>query len=274
MARAATPLIIAYVVSAWVVASLRLILGYPGGFLLLAAPIIVFVVAIFVYGVATLVLEIIYQNRELAFYKARRDKSIREMREWSSHKYSNDIASRLEDDRDDTLRDGEEMTVYVDDRPKNTHRKYLPVFKPFFAGFIQATVITVSLGELARLWGVDIGREGGHPLASFLDTILVLVIAYGAYRAFNQYIDFKIVEEGGTLDSEVGKPGEGEGEGGKGQSRLATLLPIFRNVLVSLIVAISLVVVLSNLGCGCRTAVRWCRCRRYCHRFWSSDPDP
>ena len=248
IASIATPVMLIYIIAAWVASSLRLVLGSPGGFLLLAAPIIVFVVAIFIYGLAIFILETIYQHRELKFYKTRRDRSLREMREWQSNRSTQSLASRLDDDRDDDLRDGEEMTIYEDDRPKNPHRKYLPVFKPFFAGFIQATVITVSLGELSRLWGVDIGRDGGHPLAAFLDTILVLVIALGAYRAFNQYIDYKIVEEGGTLDKDAGKPGEGDGEGGKGQSRLATLLPIFRNILVSIIVAICIVVVLSNLG--------------------------
>lgn len=248
VARIATPIMLLYIVSAWVASSLRLVLGSPGGFLLLAAPIIVFVVAIFVYGLAIFILELFYQNRELKFYRSRRDRSLREMREWKNNQSTLALASRLEDDRDDDLRDGEVMKVHEDDRPNNPHRKYLPVFKPFFAGFIQATVITVSIGELSRLWGVDIGREGGHPLAAFLDTVLVLVVALGAYKAFNQYIDFKIVEEGGTLESDTGKPGETDGEGGKGESRLATLLPIFRNVLVSLIVAISFVVVLSNLG--------------------------
>jgi small-conductance mechanosensitive channel len=248
VARIATPIMLIYIVSAWVASSLRLVLGSPGGFLLLAAPIIVFVVAIFVYGLAIFFLETFYQNRELKFYKSRRDRALREMREWQNNSSASTMALRLEDDRDDDLRDGEEMTIHADDRPKNVHRKYLPVFKPFFAGFIQATVITVSLGELSRLWGVDIGRDGGHPFAAFLDTVLVLVIAMGAYRAFNQYIDYKIIEEGGTLDKDAGKPGESDGEGGAGQSRLATLLPIFRNVLVSVIVIICLVVVLSNLG--------------------------
>lgn len=244
----ATPLIIAYAVIAWLTLSLKLVLGAPGGFLLLAAPIIVFVVAIFVYVLAVFLLEIFYQNRELRFYKSRRDSALKEIRIWQNSKPTPSMAEIFDDDRDDDLRDGEEMTVHEDERPVRKHQKYLPVFKPFFTGFIQATVLTVSIGELARLWGVDIGRDGGHPLAAFLDTVLVLVIAWGAYRAFNQYIDFKIIEEGGTLDQDAGNPGEGEGEGGKGQSRLATLLPIFRNVLVAIILSISFVVVLSNLG--------------------------
>ncbi|MGB7285755.1 MAG: hypothetical protein WBC71_02385, partial [Salaquimonas sp.] len=248
ISKAATPIMLSYIAVSWLTSSLRLVLGAPGGFLLLAAPIIVFVVAIFVYALAIFLLELFYQKRQLNFYKARREMSLKDIKAWRNNKSVQALATRLDDDRDDDLRDGEEMTVHEDERPVQHHRKFLPVFKPFFTGFIQATVITVSIGELSRLWGVDIGREGGHPLASFLDTILVLVIARGAYRAFNDYIDFKIIEEGGTLDKDAGKPGEGDGEGGKGQSRLATLLPIFRNVLVSIIVAIVLVVVLSSLG--------------------------
>lgn len=252
ISKAITPTILGYIILAWLTLSLRLVLGHPGGFLLLAAPLIVFVVAIFAYCLAMFLLELFYIRRELAFYKARRDKALAEARQWNASASAQAMDARLDDRDDDAksgeLREGEEMTIHQDERPTTTHRKYQPVFKPFFTGVIQATVLTVSLGELARLWGVDVGREGGHPFAAFLDTILVLVIAYGAYRAFNQFIDYKIIEEGGTLDEDAGKPGEGDGEGGKGQSRLATLLPIFRNVLVSIIIAISIIVVLSNLG--------------------------
>ncbi len=248
VSRIATSLMLTYIVMAWVATSLRLVLGAPGGFLLMAAPIIVFIVAIFVYGIAVFLLEYIYQNRELKFYKMRREKALQEVRQWNASQAAQSMASRLEDDRDDDIRDGEEMTLHLQHRPDTTHRKYFPAFKPFFNSVIQAGVLTVSVGELARLWGVDIGRDGGHPLASFLDTVLVLVIAYGAYKAFNQYIDFKIIEEGGTLDREPGQALLEDIEGGKGQSRLATLLPIFRNVLVSIIVAISIVVVLAGIG--------------------------
>ncbi|MGO4842071.1 mechanosensitive ion channel family protein, partial [Rhizobiaceae sp. 2RAB30] len=43
-------------------------------------------------------------------------------------------------------------------------------------------------------------------------------------------------------------PGESEGESGKGQTRLATVLPIFRYAILAIIVAVAGMIILANLG--------------------------
>ena len=52
------------------------------------------------------------------------------------------------------------------------------------------------------------------------------------------FIDKKIIEEGGTLETAPVNPGEGDSEGGVGESRMATLLPIFCNVFTSMLVIV------------------------------------
>ncbi|MEP3302004.1 MAG: mechanosensitive ion channel family protein, partial [Roseibium sp.] len=71
----------------------------------------------------------------------------------------------------------------------------------------------------------------------------IIFLGYMAYKAVEVAIDLRIAKEG---------PGEEKDEeaevGGAGESRIATLLPIFRNFLLITIVAIAAMVVLSEMG--------------------------
>jgi small-conductance mechanosensitive channel len=246
---AALPLAIVYLIVAWLVSSVRLTLGLPGGYVPVLAPIIVFVAGIFAYAIAAYLLEIVYERRAASHRRRQILKQQAERRAWRRAQASKELMSAMNEDMRDMLEDGDEMTVMAPVQPPKTQvRPYFPAFKVFFQNTIQATILVVCAGELARLWGLDLGRDGGHPVAAALDILLVVIVALSFYRAVNGFIDHKIVEEGGTLDGQAGNPGEGEGEGGKSQSRLATLLPIFRNVIVSLLAVFGTMVVLANLG--------------------------
>lgn len=249
LAVATLPLTIVYLILAWLVSSVRLTLGLPGGYVPVLAPIIVFVAGIFAYAIAAYLLEIVYERRAASHRRRQLLKQQAERRAWRRAQASKELMSEMNEDVRDMLEDGDEMTVMAPvQAPSTQTRPYFPAFKVFFQNTIQATILVVCAGELARLWGLDLGREGGHPVAAALDILLVIIVAASFYRAVNGFIDFKILEEGGTLDGQVSSPGEGEGEGGKSQSRLATLLPIFRNVIVSLLAVFGTMVVLANLG--------------------------
>lgn len=250
IARAALPLILAYLGIAWFVSSLRLILGLPGGYLLVGAPLLVFVVAIFTYGVAILVLERIYERLELSFYRRQSRELAAERRARRREEEAKERLAALSEHERDILEEGEEITVFkpelLVERPQA--RKFVPVFKHFFENAIFAVVLILSLGMLARLWGIDLAREEGHPISATLDILLVIFVAASAYSAVNHYIDLKIIEEGGSLEDRPFNPGDSDGETGKGQTRLATLLPIFRYAIVTLIVVVAAMIVLANLG--------------------------
>ncbi len=245
----ALPLAIVYLILAWLVSSVRLTLGLPGGYVPVLAPVAVFVAGIFAYAIAAYLLEIVYERRAASHRRRQLLKLQAERRAWRRAQASKELMSEMNEEVRDILEDGDEMTVMAPvQAPSTQSRPYFPAFKAFFQSTIQATILVVCAGELARLWGADLGREGGHPIAAALDILLVVIVAVSLYRAVNGFIDYKIVEEGGTLDGQAGNPGEGEGEGGKSQSRLATLLPIFRNVIVSLLAVFGTMIVLANLG--------------------------
>lgn len=249
IALSALPLTLIYLAAAWFVSSVRLSLGFPGGYLLVGAPIIVFVVAILAYGVAIYVLELIYEARATAFRREQILKSLAEHRAWRRAQAAQEIAASRSEDERDLLEDGEEMNVHAPlERPKDRPREFQPAFKDFFENTILAIILIVSVGGLARLWGLDMDSAWGQALTSTLDIALILFLAGSSYRAINNFIDTKIIEEGGSLDDHPINPADGDAEIGRGQSRLATLLPVFRNVIICAIVAFAFIFVLSYLG--------------------------
>ena len=91
-------------------------------------------------------------------------------------------------------------------------------------------------------WEMGGPESGGYGGAS--EIVLVGFIAYIAYQAVRIAIDTTIAEELGDIPE--AEPGD---EGGAvGASRLATLLPIFRNFLLGVIVVIAGMVILSEIG--------------------------
>lgn len=250
--RLALPVIIVYLAFAWAVTMLRLALELPGASIPIAAPIIVFVTAVFVYGVAMLLLEWFYQYRAAAFRRERILRNLRESRAARRRAALSDLPAEAmageEDEDGDGLPSREDMLVYQRPRETEPEREYRPFFKTFFERAILSTILVVSIGETARLWGVEVGREGGHPLARVLDVVLVVLITYFLIRAINDYIDAKIIQEGGSLVDGPAAPGDGDSEGGTGESRLATLLPIARRAIVFTLTVIMATAALSAVG--------------------------
>ena len=73
----------------------------------------------------------------------------------------------------------------------------------------------------------------------------ILLVGYIAFHAVRIWMDQKIAEEVG--DETPMEPGEGEG-GGAGASRLATLLPLVRNFILTIIAIAIALVMASELG--------------------------
>jgi moderate conductance mechanosensitive channel len=99
------------------------------------------------------------------------------------------------------------------------------------------------------LWGIDLfdmaaGGLGERVLSTLVDVGLTLLVAYVGWELAKTAIDRRLaVEEDAAGPSELG----GEG-GGKGASRLKTLLPLFRKFLTVTLAAMVVMLVLSSLG--------------------------
>ena len=206
----------------------RLGLDQPAPAAAIAAPFAIGYVALVVYGLVLVAIQLFYGAREARF-NARAEAERRQR-----------LADRAADRA--RLADGEEMTLPEPDEPDVP-----PVYEPLLRRFLErgalAIVVTVALGEIGRWWGVPVG-EDGNVWAAFLDIVLAVALAWIAYRAITVAIDRRIAEEAGPEPDEdtLGN------EGGAGASRLATLLPILRWVLLAVVLVAAVIAVLSRFG--------------------------
>ena len=128
--------------------------------------------------------------------------------------------------------------------PESAGHAYLPIL------FRAIRLLLVILGVLifARLWGIDVfaistGGLGAAAIRAIVEIGFTILLAYVLWQIAQHAIDRRIKADGGgeTVES------EGEG-GGKGASRLATLLPLLRKFLFITILVMAVMVMLSALG--------------------------
>lgn len=121
---------------------------------------------------------------------------------------------------------------------------YLPIL------FRAIRLLLVILGVLtfAHLWGIDVfaisaGGFGAATIRAVVEIGFTILLAYVIWQVAQHAIDRRIAADGG------GEMVESEGEGGgKGATRLATLLPLLRKFLFITILVMAVMVVLSALG--------------------------
>ncbi|MEL6503629.1 MAG: mechanosensitive ion channel family protein [Pseudomonadota bacterium] len=204
---------------------LRVEVMVPPPGLMLFAPAVIGYLAILIYGVVLIVIQTYYNRREWKF---------KERYEAEKARHAQDVTVKDEET-------GEEMVV---NRVAMPEFEYQPVFRSFFENGALAIIAVFALGELARFWGFEVGRDG-HPWTAFLDIFLAATLCWLAYRAVSIFIDRRLLEEGGAPVEEEEIGGEG---GGAGATRMATLLPIMRYVMTITIFSVAGMVILSRMG--------------------------
>ncbi|MEO1329827.1 MAG: mechanosensitive ion channel family protein [Pseudomonadota bacterium] len=110
-----------------------------------------------------------------------------------------------------------------------------------------ASIFAILAGVVATLWiwESNLFAEENTTLRWTIDIATILFIGYIVYHSVRIGIDQRIEEEGGA--DFVVEPG-GEGGEGAAASRLATLLPLFRNFLLVTIAVITLMMLMLELG--------------------------
>lgn len=113
---------------------------------------------------------------------------------------------------------------------------------------IRLLLVILAVLVFAKLWGIDIfaistGGLGVSAIRAIVEIGFTLLIAYVIWEVSQHAIDRRIKADGG------GEVVESEGEGGgKGATRLATLLPLLRKFLFITILVMAIMVILSALG--------------------------
>ena len=218
LARSWHVVIIIYVLGAWVVSAVRLLLDQPASSGLVGAPLGILIAALVVYGVMLVLIDKLFAGHEQ-----------RQLQAAATADAEQDAPVEMSGEQE-VVSDGETGTGSV--------------FKGLLEHAAALGIAFLGLAAIAQVWGINFG-DPSNWVARSLDVIVVLFGAYIAYRAVELWIDSKVAEE----DPHAGAEAEIGGEpGGAGATRLATLLPIFRNFLLITIVTIAGMIALSEMG--------------------------
>ncbi|MCP5082285.1 MAG: mechanosensitive ion channel family protein [Alphaproteobacteria bacterium] len=215
---------IIYLVSAYCVAVIRLLLDLPSANGLVFGPLLVAVVVLALFGVGLIIIDWYFDPRPAQEQK------------------SGEQAAEIE------LVEGEIVAADEEAAEAHLEEDYNLGLRPIFKRLVErgyAILLTFAgIGVIMELWGFDFENQA-NPALNFLDIILVSFAGYMAYQAVKIWTDYQI-----AMEEPVPAHGGdgGEAEMGVGQSRLATLLPIFRNFLLITIVTIAGMIVLAEMG--------------------------
>ncbi|MEA3292691.1 MAG: mechanosensitive ion channel family protein, partial [Pseudomonadota bacterium] len=108
--------------------------------------------------------------------------------------------------------------------------------------FLMLVFLADALG--AGIFGWLGGDHGRMLLQSLFNSLLAIITGVVVWEVFRSFIQRRIPDRKQDLEALM----EGDGGGGEGATRSATLLPLLRNFVLVLIVATVIIIVLSSLG--------------------------
>jgi len=216
LCKAWMPLVIVYVLFAWVELTYDLVLGNPSSIPLIAGAYGILLCIIVVYGVISYLIE-------RSFTRARAK------------------AARLEAALDDMREEVAEEEAHV--QSMAPHRS-LNTFEELARRVAGILAFVAGAYAFFYIWDNDSAQMVESYADRLLDIMVIIFIGYIVYHAFRIWIDTKIAEEtGDEVEVELGDEG-----GGSSASRLATLLPLFRNFILIVVIASMLLIILTEVG--------------------------
>ena len=204
------PLTYVYLVFAWIELTYDLVLGTPSNTPLIAGAYGILTTIIVVYGVINFFIE-----RGFARARAMRDMNV------------------LETDDQSPPPDAVLQT-----------RPQIMTFEDLARRVAGILAFVAGIYAFISIWQPDTGMVDDGVANRVLDVLVICFLGYIVYSAFRIWIDAKIADEIG--EQEEGELGD-EG-GGSSASRLATLLPLFRNFILIVILVTATLIILMELG--------------------------
>lgn len=217
------PFMIVYAIFGWMQMSYQLMLNLPVTIPLIAGAYIIFTSIMVVYATINFAIERYFNRARIIQEK---------------NEAAEEAAQALAAGHEIT---DEEADVLGEVLDENSARR-LNTFEDLARRISGILAMVAGLFACIRIWGGANMLTSDGPIGRAQDVIVIMFIGYIFYNAFRIWIDSKIREEQGDI-SEEGELGD-EG-GANGASRLATLLPLFRNfILIIILVTIALIILL------------------------------
>ncbi|NNE53971.1 MAG: mechanosensitive ion channel family protein [Sulfitobacter sp.] len=235
------PVVILYLIFAWFQLTYDLIVGITDTYPMILGAYAILISIIVVYGVINFLIE-------RSFARAR---AMRRMNELALEEAAQEAAladAKTEEQAEDMAHELEETRAAVAEeeaRAASVPRRHVINSFEALARRIAAILAFVA-GTYAffAIWDNDSTEMVESAADQLLDIMVICFIGYIVYHAFRIWIDDKIEEESGDQEeAELGDEG-----GGSSASRLATLLPLFRNAVLIVVFVSVVLVVLMEVG--------------------------
>lgn len=241
LASQAYAILIGYLAVAWVISAYRILLNLPDSLSIIGSPITALILAITTYAIILIIIDRFYVARQKRFEERVSLAYTKAKQKHEEEQAALEAAMQTETEDDEELIINRVMTA--------NELEKMPVFKPIFKSLFESSagiLITIfAIGFILSNWDVNIG-ETGNPITEFLDTLVILFVAWFLYRSVVIYIDNQLSEQDvGTTPNDSGGDSE---MGGQSTSRIGTLLPLVRNVFVVTIIILAIMIILSNAG--------------------------
>jgi small-conductance mechanosensitive channel len=240
------PVVFIYVIFAWFELTYDLVLGNPSSIPLIAGAYGILITIIVVYG-------LINYTIERSFARARAMRRLNALSAEEAQAAALAEAEALEQTTNDTIVDhlAEELETTREEAAEEEaratalgHRRQLHTFEELARRVAGILAFVAGAYAFFYIWDNDSAQMVESYADRLLDIMVILFIGYVIYHAFRIWIDSKIAEEvGDEEEAELGEEG-----GGSSASRLATLLPLFRNFMLIVVVVTILLIVLMELG--------------------------
>jgi len=220
------PFAILYFLIAWLDLAYDLIKGNETKLPVIASAYIIIISVIVVYAIVNYIIEQFFQRR-------------RRVQQYISKEQNEALMAGAQDD---PMRENEEILSSNEPQAKMA-RASLMTFQDLATRVAAMLAFVAGVYALLKVWNIGGLVEDNALLHSSYDVIFVLFSGYIAYNFIKIWIDNKIADEGGDIELNPGDEG-----GAGGASRLATLLPLFRNFLLVIIFVSVTLIALTEMG--------------------------
>jgi moderate conductance mechanosensitive channel len=225
------PFTVSYFVLAWLVLGYRLVVGLPNNVPLISSAYAVLLVVLVVYALVSYFIETFFDRR-----RRQQQENISVLRAKIEHQSRMDKELHGEQDMEEITTQEIEAEIEA--------QNSLASFEDLAQRVAGIMAFLAGGYALFRIWRLD-GLLAGQTIFGIgYDVIIILLLGYVAYHFVRIWIDSKIRSEVGEQIAPV--PGDEGGAGGA--SRLATLLPLFRNFLLAVISVTTILIALMEMG--------------------------
>jgi small-conductance mechanosensitive channel len=226
------PVMIVYVIFGWFELAFDLVLETPTSIPLIAGAYGVLLTILVVYGVINYVIESYFERaRQIELMNAQAE---------NAHEDAQG-AGATEGGETEGGDAGDEPA-----EPQYMPRHVMFTYEQLARRVSGILAFVAGTYALLVIWGRSADMVEGNILGqSLLDIMVIIFIGYIVYHVFRIWIDRKIADEqGDVMEAELGD----EGGGASSASRLATLLPLFRNVMLIVVVVTIILIILLEVG--------------------------